>query len=200
MHFEWFDAIKIMRAQAKAVGENARAIDANYLPQVEVSDTYYRSNYDKTGTLPPIPGLSGGDAFIFDHQNEVKLSLNMRLFDKGRMKHESEAVRLQKLALKSELAHAKKEQMMHFKLAGKTLETTRAKMQSARSALKAAKSTYKTIRKKFEAGLVDDIAYLDALAQKTLAEARYKETLYDYEIKKSLYYYYAGKDPREFVR
>ncbi len=200
VHFEWFDAIKIMRAQAKAVGENAKAIDANYLPQVGVSDTYHHSNFDDTTTLPPLPGLGGSDAFLIDHQNEVKLSLNMRLFDKGRMKHESEAVRLQKLALESELTHAKKEQLMHFKIAGKTLVTTRAKMKSAKSALRAAESTYRTIRKKFEAGLVDDIAYLDALAQKTLAEARYKETLYDYEIKKSLYYYYAGKDPREFVR
>ena len=56
------------------------------------------------------------------------------------------------------------------------------------------------IRQKFEVGLVDNIAFLDALAQKTLAEARYKETIYDYEVKKSIYYYYAGKDPKEFIR
>jgi len=198
VHFEWFDTIKIMRAQARAVGESAKAIDAGYLPQIAVSDTYHRSNFDDMGTLPPMFG-SGVD-FLVDHQNEVKISLNMRIFDKGRMKHESESVRLQRLSLESALSHAKREQQMHFKLAGKTLETTREKMKSAKSALRAAESTYRTIRKKFEAGLVDDIAYLDALAQKTLAKARYKETLYDYEIKKSLYYYYAGKDPREFVR
>ena len=200
VHFGWFDTIKTMQAQAKAIGENAKAVDANYLPQIGVSDTYHRSNFQEIGTLPPQFGPGGSAAFLVDHQNEVKISLNMRLFDKGRMKHESEAVRLQKLALLSNLEHAKKEQLMQFKLADETLRTTRAKMRSAKSALRAAESTYRSIRKKFEAGLVDDIAYLDALADQTLAEARYKETLYDYEIKKSLYYYYAGKDPREFVK
>ena len=200
VHFEWFDTIKTMRAQAMSAGENAKAIDANYMPQVGISDTYHRSNFDDVEALPPLFGAGGSEAFLVDHQNEVKLAVNMRLFDNGRMKHESEAVRIQKLALLSTLAHAKKEQLMHFRLAAKALETTRAKIKSAKSARKAAESTYVTIKKKFEAGLVDDIAYLDALAQRTLAEARYKETAYDYEVKKSLYYYYAGKDPREYIR
>ncbi len=200
MHFEWFDVIKKLEATAKATGERAKAIDAGYLPQVTLSDTYHKSHFDDMDTLPPIFSSGGSSAFLVDHQNEVKLKVGMRLFDKGRMKHQSEAVRLQKLALMNELAHAKKEQKMHFRLAGETLKTTRAKIRSAKSALKAAESTYATIKKKFEVGLVDDIAYLDALAQRTLAEARYKETRYDYEVKKSLYYYYAGKDPREYIR
>ena len=78
--------------------------------------------------------------------------------------------------------------------------TTRTKLKSSKSALKAARSTYDVIRQKFEVGLVDNIAFLDALAQRTLAYARYKETIYDYEIRKSIYYYYAGKSPKEFIR
>ena len=56
------------------------------------------------------------------------------------------------------------------------------------------------LKEKFEVGLIDNIAFLDALTQKTQAQSRYKETLYDYEIGKSIYYYYAGKDPKEFIR
>jgi outer membrane protein TolC len=89
---------------------------------------------------------------------------------------------------------------MQLRLAGKNLRTIQAKLKSSKSALNAAKSTYDVIRQKFEVGLVDNIAFLDALAQKTLTNARYKETIYDYEIAKSIYYYYAGKDPKEFVR
>ena len=69
-----------------------------------------------------------------------------------------------------------------------------------KSALKAANSTYGVIKQKFEAGLVDNVTYLDALTQKIRAVARHKETIYDYEIAKSIYYYYAGKDPREYIR
>jgi outer membrane protein TolC len=80
------------------------------------------------------------------------------------------------------------------------LETLRTKLKSVKSELRAAKSTYRALKEKFEVGVIDNIAFLDALTQKTLAQARYKETLYDYEIGKSIYYYYAGKDPKEFIR
>jgi len=194
--FELFENIKMLQANASAIGENANAIDAGYLPQVNISDTYHRSHYDDMVT---VPGLSG-DGFLVDRQNKLMVSVNMRLFDNGKMSKESEAVKYQKLSLLSQIDHAKKEQRMNFKLAGKSLKTTRTKLKSAKSALKAAQSTYSVIRQKFEVGLVDNIAFLDALAQRTLADARYKETVYDYEVRKSIYYYYAGKDPKEFIR
>jgi len=199
IHFEWFENIKILQAKANAVGENAKAIDAGYLPQVNLSDTYHRSHFDDQVSFPAMPGITG-DGFLVDHQNKVGVSVNMRLFDNGKMSKESEAVKYQKLALLSQLVQAKKEQRMNFNLAKQNLCTTKAKMKSAKSALIAATSTYTVLKQKFEVGLVDDIAFLDALATKTLAEARYKETIYDYEVKKSIYYYYAGKDPREFIR
>ncbi|MEO1938074.1 MAG: TolC family protein [Sulfurimonas sp.] len=196
VRFEYFDAIKVMQSNAESIGENAHAIDAGYMPQVKLSDTYHKSHFDD---LVSIPGV-GGDGFLVDHQNKLMLSVNMRIFDNAKISKESEAVKYQKLSLLSQIDHAKKEQKMNFHLAQKTLKTTRTKLKSAKAALKAAQSTYDVLRKKFEAGLVDNIAYLDALTQRTLADARYKETLYEYEIKKSIYYYYAGKDPKEFIR
>jgi len=196
VQFEYFDTIKVMQSNASAIGENANAIDAGYMPQVNISDTYHKSHFDD---FVSAPGISG-DEFLVDHQNKLGVSVSMRVFDKGKMAKESEAVKYQKLSLLSEIDYAEKEQRMNFKLAGKTLKTTRTKLKSAKSALKAAQSTYSVIRQKFEVGLVDNIAFLDALAQRTLADARYKETVYDYEIRKSIYYYYAGKDPKEFIK
>jgi len=196
IRFETFENIKMLQANASAIGENANAIDAGYMPQVQLSDTYHKSHFDD---LLSAPGMSG-EGFLIDHQNKLMVSVNMRLFDKGKMSKESEAVKYQKLSLLSQIEHAKKEQRMNFKLAGRSLKTTRTKLKSSKSALKAARSTYNVIRQKFEVGLVDNIAFLDALAQRTLAYARYKETVYDYEVRKSIYYYYAGKDPKEFIR
>ena len=196
IHFELFENIKMLQANASAIGENANAIDAAYMPQVNLSDTYHVSHFDDT--VSPA-GLSG-DGFLIDHQNKLMVSVNMRLFDNGRMSKESEAVKYQKLSLLSEIDHAKREQKMNFKLADRSLKTTRTKLKSSKSALKAAKITYDVVRQKFEVGLVDNIAFLDALTQRTLAYARHKETIYDYEIRKSIYYYYAGKSPKEFIR
>ena len=186
----------MLQSNANAVGENANAIDAGYKPQVNLSDTYHKSHFDDTVTMTGFDG----DGLLLDHQNELMISVNMRLFDNGRMSKESEAVKYQQMALLSEIDYAEKEQHMNFTLAGKSLETTRTKRKSAKSALKAATSTYSVLKQKFEVGLIDNIAFLDALSQKTLAYARYKETIYDYEIGKSIYYYYAGKSPREFIR
>jgi outer membrane protein TolC len=197
VHFETFETIKMLQAQANAVGENANALDAGYKPQVNLSDTYHKSHFDD---FVSVPGLGGGESFLIDHQNKLTVQVNMRLFDNGKMAKESEAVKYRKLALLSQIDHAKREQRMNYKLAGKGLRTSRAKLKSSKSALKAASSTYDVIRQKFEVGLVDNISFLDALAQRTLAYARYKETIYSYEIKKSIYYYYAGKDPKEFIR
>jgi outer membrane protein TolC len=196
IRLETLETIKILQQNASAVGENANAIDAGYKPQVHLTDTYHKSHFDD---FVRVSGFEG-DGFVVDHQNKLMISVNMRLFDKGKMAKESEAMKYRKLSLLSQIAHAKKEQKMNFKLAGKTLKTTRTKLKSAKAALTAAKSTYHAIRQKFEAGIVDNIAFLDALTQQTLADARYKETIYEYEIKKSIYYYYAGKDPKEFIR
>jgi len=196
VQFEYFEVIKMLQAQANAIGENANAIDAGYMPQVNLSDTYHQAHFDD---IIALPGASG-DEFLVDHQNKLGISVNMRIFDHGKMAKESEAVKYQKLSLLSQIDHAKREQRMNFRLAGKSLSTERSKLKSAKAALKAAESTYNVIRQKFEVGLVDNIAFLDALAQRTLAEARYKETVYGYEVKKSIYYYYAGKDPKEFIR
>ena len=196
VEFEVFETIKVLQANANAIGENSNAIDAGYGPHVNVSDTYYKSHYGDTVTMPGFDG----DELLIDHQNKLMVSVDMRLFDKGRMAKESEAVKYQKLALLSEIEYAENEQEMNFHLSQKSLETIRTRLKSAKSALRAAKSTYDALKEKFEVGLVDNIAFLDALSQKTLAQARYKETLYDYEISKSIYYYYAGKDPKEFIQ
>jgi len=196
VQFETFENIKMLQANAKAIGEQSNAIDSGYMPQVVISDTYNKSHFDDTVSMPGF----GSDELLLDHQNKAMLSVNMRIFDHGKMSKESEAVKYQKLSLLSEIEYAKKEQEMNFNLSGKSLETLRSKRKSAKSALRAATSTYDALKEKFEVGLIDNIAFLDALTQKTLEQSRYKETLYDYEISKSIYYYYAGKDPKEFIR
>ncbi len=196
VRFETFETIKILEANANAIGEQSNAIDAGYKPQISISDTYNKSHFDDTVSM----GDLSGDGLLLDHQNKLMISVNMRLFDNGKMAKESEAVKYQKLALLSEIDHAKKEQQMNYDLSQKSLETIRTRLKSAKSALRAANSTYDVLKKKFEVGLIDNIAFLDALTQKTVAQSRYKETLYDYEIGKSIYYYYAGKDPKEFIK
>ena len=192
--YEAYEMSKIISAKAKAVEENAKAVDAGYMPQVVISDSYRHSNYGDVFES----GL--GANLLVEDENRLNLSVGMRVFDNGKMKKDSEALRYQKMALESNAIYAQQEQRMQFRLAKSRLQTIKDKRKSTQSALRASKSTYDAIVRKFDVGAVDNIAYLDALNKLTLAQARDKETQYDYEIAKSIYYYYAGKNPKEFIR
>jgi len=194
--FEPYEKSKILKANAEALKENANAIDAAYLPQFHLEDTYTMSKYSEGTGAPVFPG----GAIFPENQNKLMVSVNMRLFDNQKMTKEREAVMYRKLATDSESLYAIEEQKMQYKLAKSRMQTIRAKGKSAKSALRAASSTHKTVVKKYEAGLVDNITYLDALNNKTLSEARYKGALYDYEISKSIFYYFAGKNIKEYIR
>ncbi len=194
--FENFETVKIMNANAKALQESANAVAAGYMPQLRVENTYSKSNYSDTADLD----LGFDIDFLEEEQNSLQFSLNLRLFDGGRMKKEKEALQYQKLSLQSQSSHASKEQEMNFKLARSQMNTIKAQLKSAKSGLRAAQSSYKTIVKKYEEGVVDQVTYLDALSDKSAASSRVKEVTYDYEIAKSIYYYYAGKDPKEFIK
>jgi len=193
VRFRVFAATRAMRAQARAIGKNADAIATAYSPQVNASYTYSRIGFsDLSPMVPP--------ASLPDHSHKFQVTAAMRLYDGGTIARKSETVRYQKLALMAQVRHAIKEQKMNYRLARKRLHTTRAQIASARSALHAAQSSYRAVKKKYEAGMIDNVTYLDALSQRTMAQARYQATRYDYEIAKAVYYFYAGHNITRYIR
>ena len=196
VRYEHYEKTKILQNNAAAIGQQANAVDSAYLPQVKLEDTYRKSDFNRVKALPG----DFGDAFFVNNQNRLGVTANMRLFDYGRLRKEREALQYQKMSLDSQAIYSRQEQQMNFRIAKSRLKTMKAKLRSAKSGLRAAKSTYAVIIKKFETGLVDNIAYLDALKKQTSSEALYKSTVYDYEIAKSIYYFYAGQDPRRYIR
>ncbi len=191
--FRVFEATRAMRAQAAAIGKSADAISAAYSPQVNASYTYSRTEF--SDLAPGVPPAS-----LPDHSHTFELNVGMRLYDGGAIGHKSEAVRYQKLALEAKIRHVIKEQKMNYRLARKRLRALQTQIRSARAALAAARSSYQAVKKRFEAGVVDNVTYLDALSQRTMAEARYQATRYDYEIAKAVYYFYAGQNLKRYLR
>jgi outer membrane protein len=188
--FEPYENIKIMQSNIKSLHENVKAIDSGTLPSLRVDNTYGRSIYEGFSENIVIPA----------NQNTLQLSLNWRLFDGGKRNKEREALQYQKLALQSDAQYALNEQKMNFKLANKQLKTIRTQIQSTKSRVQSTKSNYASIKDQYTEGLVDYVTYLDALSSKSEAYSSYKLATYDYEIAKSVYYYYAGKDPKEFIQ
>ncbi len=185
------DSVKSLMAQKDALVSAAESVDSIYYPQIKIEDTYSVYGYERIDAMHP-EGL--------DNQNRLMLSLNLRLFDKGTVAKSKEAVMINSQALDTQVSYSKKEQQMQYDLSISAIETSYIKIKSAKSALIAASSAFKTISKKYNAGIVDNIVYLDALSSQTSAKALYETSINDLEVAYASYYYYAGKNIEEFLQ
>ena len=191
LELELDDSINSLKAKESSLKNLAASLNSIYEPQVNISDTYSINEYGRTDSMHP-EGL--------DNQNKLMLSVNIRLFDGGTVQKSKQAVMINSRALKSQIDYKIKEQKMQFDLSASRIATSKLKIKSAFSALNSASSTYTTIDEKYKAGIVDNVAYLDALSVKTNATALYKKSLNDLEVAYAIYYFYAGKNIREFIK
>ena len=185
------DMIKSLRATKSSVLNASETIDSYYYPQVRIEDTYSLYGYEDESTTFPVEQL--------DNQNKIMATVNMRLIDFGAIGEAKEAVILQARALEQQILYQTKEQKMNQELSLKRIETAELNIKSSRSALKASTNALKTITEKFNASIVDNVVYLDALSSNTEAKSAYESSLNNLEISYALYYFYRGKNLEEFL-
>jgi len=188
---ELSDDIKAMVASADSYTYSAKSIEASYKPQLALQDTYSIYDYGRTDSDHPSN---------MPNQNKLLLSFSMKLYDHGVIKDQRDSILLQKRALQQEIEQSKKNQEVNVKLAILKINTVRTQIQSAKKSLESAKSTYETILQKYKVGVVDNIAYLDALSTKTNAQAQYEGSLNDLQVAYATYYYYTNKNIKEYIK
>ena len=185
------DDISSLKSNLSSYKYIAKKIDSRYLPQVRLEDTYSLYGYGRSDTTHP-DGL--------DNQNVLLLKFNFRIFDNGNLKKQKESILIQKMALESQIKQATEAQNINVELALSRINTTKTQINSAKSSLESASSAYKTIEKKYEAGSVDNIAYLDALSVKTAAKSQYEKALNNLQIAYATYYYYTNKNIKDYIK
>ncbi len=185
------DLIKSLRATKSSILNASETIDSYYYPQIRVEDTYSLYGYQDESTAFPVEQV--------DNQNKIMATLNMRLVDFGVIGEAKEAVRLQADAMQQQILYQTKEQKMNQVLSVKRIETAELNIKSSRSALKASTSALKTITEKYNAGIVDNVVYLDALSSNTESKSAYESSLNNLEMSYALYYFYNGKNIEEFL-
>ncbi len=183
IQFELNEDTKIMKNLAAIAEEYAKVYDSSYLPQVGLEYSYSKI-----------------DAYDEGYRSNLRAVLSMKLFDHGRMRKESEAIRFQKMSYDSQAIYSELGQQRWFKVAHKTLKIIKRKKKNAESALQFAKNTYKSIVKKYEAGTVGYISYLDALDKLVGTQVVYNAYRFNYETAKAYYYRSAGKNPSNYIR
>jgi len=190
VEFEITDSIKSLEYSKKSIENLSESVKSAYKPQFRIEDTYSLYDYGRTDMMHP-EGV--------DTQNKIMLSVNMRLYDNDSLSNTQQAIHIQSKAITKQVEYKTKEQEMLHKLSLQRIHSSKVKIQSALSALKAAKSAYETIEKKYTAGIVDNVVYLDALVAKTNASSLYETSLNDLQIAYGIYYHYAGQNIEEFI-
>lgn len=193
--YETLDATKALIAQNKSLKYGAEAIDSFYYPNIKIEDTYSLYGYDRED-----PALTRMGATPLDNQNTLLLSINFRVFDYGALRDTKEAVLLSSQALNSQISYQTKEQEIQRKLSLSRIDTAKIRIKSALSALNAATSAFNTIEKKYNAGIVDYIVYLDSLTKRTSSKALYESGLNELEIAYAILYFYNGKNIKEELK
>ncbi len=192
-NMEELPGIKALKASKRSLLYVGEQVDSFYYPNISLQDSFSWYGYQDK------PKLLSGIEYL-DTQNSIKVNIVFRLVDFGRLREQKEAVLLQARAVQENVIYKNKEQKMQLDIAKERIKTAKLNIKSAKSAYKAAQSALKTITKKYQAGLVDNIVYLDALANDTSAKALYEKSLNDLEIAYAKYYYYLGKDLEEMVQ
>ena len=187
------DSIQAIRANKTALLNLSETLDSYYYPNIRIEDTYSLYGYEDKAKL-------GGQTIEqLDHQNKIMATLNIRLIDFGAIGEQKAAIALQADALNEQIRYKSKEQEMQLLLSVRRIKTVELNIKSSQSALKSATSALKTITKKYNAGIVDNVVYLDALSSHTKAKAANEKSINDLELAYAIYYYYNSKNIEEFL-
>ncbi len=184
------DHIQALRHTRDAKIHEASQKDASALPTLKLEDHFSVYDYHND----PIAAMR------VDRQNKFIASLNMNLIDFSAASLAREALAAQARAQSSELAYALKETRATLQSARRYIERTRGLIASSQSAYDAAEATFAAVRQKYEARIVDYVVYLDALRTRTDAINRLTRAKRELYYAYAAYYFYAGHDPREYVR
>jgi len=180
---------KSLKASNQSLESVREGLDSATLPIVKFEDTYTKYKYAD----------SAGAMGLFDSQNKISLSLNMRIFDNGVQDAQKESILSQQQAMLEKIEQEELSQQSAFATARENLMSSKSKIQSASSALVSASSALTLIQRKLSVSLATNSEFLDALSKKTVAKANYEMALNDYEVAKANYYFQAGVNLEEFI-
>jgi outer membrane protein TolC len=142
---------------------------------------------------------SKDSGFLVETQNIATLNLSWNVLDFGTIEKNYEAKYYEYMSKKSTLEYEKHKATVAHRLAKKSLEIAMLKIDSAKATLDAARATYELVKIRYQNGVVDNVAYLQALSEMVDAKRGYERALYDVEVKKAELIYHSGKDIKEYL-
>ena len=181
---ERYDILALEESIQSAKAE-ASAAKSGFLPTFSIQDSYSRYKYDYENPLWQSDG---------NHQNVVQLNMQWKVFDFGSTSASYQSAHKNYLAKSSELAYEKERAKASYKSAQNSYKSALAKIEAAKARLVASETTYELVKKKFQQGIVNNVAYLDALSDKYSAQSSLQTALNEVEYQKAVLVYEMGQE------
>ena len=189
------EALKLNFAAALE-DEKITASETN--PQIFIKNTYtfMRTHYDRN--LLPVQYRSALEPYFDDffkpnlNTNELILGFSWKAFDFGANKKQREIKRISALQAKLNLDQKRLQNELNLANIKNDLKTLEQKIAAGESALNSAQTSLNAVSKKYEAGLLGYVEFLNATAQSFSAGSALELSKSKFEIKKAEYLYERG--------
>ncbi|TKX33147.1 TolC family protein [Campylobacter aviculae] len=185
--------VLIARENINLAKESVNLAKSQYYPKFYIQDNFgfYKNNYNPK---VPAPYTSIANNFLqkYSQNNQIILGVEWKIFDfNSRVKEvEKERLNMQIANANARLQERKNKEELLFLL--KNIEVLKEQIMALKSALKAANIAFESIDKKYSAGLVSYVEYLQALEAKFKAQSDLELARNEFEITKANYYFNAG--------
>ncbi|MBC2883244.1 TolC family protein [Campylobacter sp. Marseille-Q3452] len=190
--------LEALRLNFAAALEDEKITASETNPQIFIKNTYtfMRTHYDRN--LLPAQYRSALEPYFDDffkpnlNTNELILGFSWKAFDFGANKKRREIKRISALQAKLNLDQKRLQNELNLANIKNDLKTLKQKIAAGESALNSAQTSLNAVSKKYEAGLLGYVEFLNATAQSFSAGSALELSKSKFEIKKAEYLYERG--------
>ena len=190
--------LEALRLNFVAALEDEKITASEMNPQIFIKNTYtfMRTHYDRN--LLPAQYRSALEPYFDDffkpnlNTNELILGFSWKAFDFGANKKRREIKRISALQAKLNLDQKRLQNELNLANIKNDLKTLEQRIAAGKSALNSAQTSLNAVSKKYEAGLLGYVEFLNATAQSFSAGSALELSKSKFEIKKAEYLYERG--------
>ncbi|HEC3357217.1 TPA: multidrug efflux RND transporter outer membrane subunit CmeD [Campylobacter jejuni] len=193
--------VMIAKEQINLAKESVNLAKAEYFPKFYIQDNFnfYKNNYN-----PKVPALFANlaDQFLekYSQGNQFILGMEWKIFDFNARAKEVEKERLNVQIANANARFSERKNKEELNYLDKSLKVLQEQILALNLSLNAANLAFESVDKKYQAGLVSYVEYLQALEVKFKAQSDLELAKNEFEITKANYYFNAGIDLNSKVK
>ncbi|HDZ4993193.1 TPA: TolC family protein [Campylobacter jejuni] len=193
--------VMITKEQINLAKESVNLAKAKYFPKFYIQDnfSFYKNIFNPK---IPTPFANLADNFLekYSQGNQFILGMEWKIFDFNARTKEVEKERLNVQIANANARFSERKNKEELNYLNKSLKVLQEQILALNLSLNAANLAFESVDKKYQAGLVSYVEYLQALEAKFKAQSDLELAKNEFEITKANYYFNAGIDLNSKVK